>query len=106
MDNNLFGEGMQNLFGDAEKMRKQMEGVQKTLKDLRVVGAAGGNAVRVTANGERRILRVDLGETSLNDRPLLEDLIAAATNDAIQKAEAAATQKIQSSLAGALANRE
>lgn len=98
----LVGKGLQRLFGDAEKMRKRMEGVQQTLKDMRVTGVAGGDAVRVTTNGERRVLRVEIGERCMGDRPMLEDLVAAAVNDAMQKVEDAAGKEIQSSLSGAL----
>lgn len=100
---NLMGEGLQKLFGDAEQMKKRMEEVKQTLQDMRVTGVAGGGAVRVTMSGDRRVLGVEIRDADVSDLPLLEDLITAAVNDALQKAEAAAAKEIQSTLGGALA---
>ena len=104
MDNhfvNMMGKNLEKLISNSGKMREQMESVKKELSELRIVGAAGG-CVKVTMNGERRVLKVDITEDNMNDRDMLQDLLAAAINDATQKTDAAVNEKMQSSLTGAL----
>lgn len=93
---------LMSLMGNAGQIREKMEAVQKELADKHVEGDAGAGAVRVTANGKLEIVKVELdktligvlttplpeeGEPSEDDnKQMIEDLIAAATNDALIKA--------------------
>jgi DNA-binding YbaB/EbfC family protein len=70
-----------------------LEGMQRKMQELRaeaaraeVTGEAGGGAVQVTANGDNRILAVRISAAAMEDRELLEDLVRAATNEALRKA--------------------
>jgi DNA-binding YbaB/EbfC family protein len=78
--------------------------VQDSLDGIEVEGAAGGGMVKIRATAKGRILGVELDESLLqpSEKSMIEDLIAAAINDARAKADAAAAaemQKIQGSLA-------
>ena len=80
---------MNNLMKQAQKMQKQMEENQQALEEKEFTAAAGGGAVEVTVSGKREILKVKLSEEVVDpdDIEMLEDLIVAATNEALRKAE-------------------
>lgn len=80
---------MNNLMKQAQKMQKQMEEAQKVLEEKEITATAGGGAVEVTVSGKREILKVKLSEEVVDpdDIEMLEDLIMAATNEALRKLE-------------------
>ncbi len=84
---------MNNLMKQAQKMQKQMEENQKALEEQEFTAAAGGGAVEVTVTGKREVTKVKLAEEVVDpdDIEMLEDLIVAATNEALRKAEEAAS---------------
>ncbi len=95
---NDFG-NMQKLFLD---LQKNLEKAMKELEGMSVVGEAGGGMVKVTVNGKRDILKVELEPELLkpDDKEMTEDLIAAAVNNALQKAERMATDHLGASTGG------
>ena len=94
---------MANLMKQAQKMQRQMEEAQKELEEKEITAAAGGGAVEVTVSGKREITKVKLSEEVVDpdDIEMLEDLIMAATNEALRKMEAE-TQAVMSKLTGGL----
>ena len=94
---------MNNLMKQAQKMQKQMEENQKELEEKEFTAAAGGGAVEVTVTGKREVKRVKLSEEVVDpdDIEMLEDLIVAATNEAMRQAEEAAAS-VMSKLTGGL----
>lgn len=92
-----------NDFGDMQKMfsvlQKNLEKAMKELEGMSVIGEAGGGMVKVTSNGKRDILKVELEQDLLKsqDKEMVEDLIAAATNNALDKAEKMATDHLGAS---------
>lgn len=82
------------MFKQAQQLQGKMSEVQEGLAQLRVVGQAGGSMVCVTANGQQRILGVKIEESLLKsgDSEMIEDLVVAATNQALERAREAATQ--------------
>ncbi len=80
---------MNNLMKQAQKMQKQMEEATKQLEESVVTATAGGGAVEVTMTGKREVTKVKLAEEVVDpdDIEMLEDLIMAATNEAIRKVE-------------------
>ncbi len=84
---------MNNLMKQAQKMQKQMEENQKALEEQEFTAAAGGGAVEVTVTGKREVTKVKLSEEVVDpdDIEMLEDLIVAATNEALRQAEEAAS---------------
>jgi DNA-binding YbaB/EbfC family protein len=83
---------MNNLMKQAQKMQKQMEESQKELEEKEFTASAGGGAVEVTISGKREVTKVKLAEEVVDpdDIEMLEDLIMAATNEAMRQVEEAA----------------
>ncbi len=79
---------MFDLVKQANQMRGEMRKAQKELASLEVQGEAGGGMVRIVMTCTHRIRQLEIEDSLLNDRKsMLEDLIKAAFNDAIQKVE-------------------
>ena len=80
---------MNNLMKQAQKMQRQMEETTKALEEMEVTASAGGGAVEVTVSGKKEVTKVSLKEEVVDpdDIEMLEDLIMAATNEALRKIE-------------------
>ena len=80
---------MANLMKQAQKMQRQMEEQAKELETKEYTATAGGGAVEVTMNGKREVLRVKLEEEVVDpeDIEMLQDLIVAATTEALRKVD-------------------
>ena len=80
---------MNNLMKQAQRMQKQMEEQQKELEEKDLTAAAGGGAVEVTISGKKEVTKVKLQPEVVDpdDIEMLEDLIVAATNEAIRQVE-------------------
>ncbi len=80
---------MNNLMKQAQRMQKQMEETTKELEEKEITAAAGGGAVEVTVTGKKEIKSVKLDPEVVDpdDIEMLEDLIVAATNEALRKME-------------------
>ena len=81
----------------AQNAQNELQKAQETLDKVEVEGVAGGGLVKIQATAKGRILTVDIDESLLNpsEKTMLEDLIAAAINDAKGKADAAAAGEMQ-----------
>lgn len=96
-------DNLNNLMKEAQKMQKRMQDAQKELVDLQVQGESGGGMVKVTMNGRHDVIKVNISSailTDLDEPDMLEDLIAAAVNDAVRKVEKASRDKIKELTAG------
>ena len=80
---------MANLMKQAQKMQRQMEEQAKEMETKEFSATAGGGAVEVTVSGSKKILKVKLDEEVVDpdDVEMLEDLVMAATNEALRMAE-------------------
>ncbi len=87
---------LEELKAIREKMQKQMEEAQKNLEEQEVTAAAGGGAVEVTVSGKHEVTKVKLAEEVVDpdDIEMLEDLIVAATNEALRKMEEDSQEKM------------
>ncbi len=85
---------MSNLMKQAQRMQRQMEEGQKELESAEFTASAGGGAVEVAVNGKKEILRVKLAEEAVDpeDVEMLQDMIVAAANEALRKAEDASAE--------------
>ncbi|MBR3812008.1 MAG: YbaB/EbfC family nucleoid-associated protein [Agathobacter sp.] len=94
---------MNNLMKQAQRMQRQMEEAQKQVETMEATATAGGGAVEVTVSGKKEIIKVKLAEEVVDpdDIEMLEDLIVAATNEALRKVEDA-SQASMSKIAGGL----
>ncbi|MBE5888295.1 MAG: YbaB/EbfC family nucleoid-associated protein [Lachnospiraceae bacterium] len=98
---------MNNLMKQAQRMQRQMEEAQKQMEEMEMTATAGGGAVEVTVSGKKEVLKVKLSEEVVDpdDIEMLEDLIVAATNEALRKVEEASQQsmsKITGGLGGGM----
>jgi len=86
----------------AEAAQAQLAQAQENLDKVEVEGVSGGGLVRIKATAKGRILGVDIDDTLLvpAEKSMLEDLIAAAINDARGKADAAAGEQMQAMTSG------
>ena len=87
----------------AQNAQAELQKAQDNLDSIEVEGVAGGGMIKIRATAKGRILGVDIDESLLSpsEKTMLEDLVAAAINDARAKADAAAAgemQKMQSTL--------
>jgi len=91
--------GMGGLMKQAQKMQAKMLKIQEEMAEKTVEGTAGGGMVAVVANGRQEIISIKIEQEVVDpeDVEMLQDLIVAATNDALKKAQemmAAEMQKI------------
>ena len=94
---------MNNLMKQAQRMQRQMEETTKELEEKEYSASAGGGAVTVTVSGKKEVLSVKLAEEVVDpdDIEMLQDLILAATNEALRKMEEE-SQAAMSKLTGGL----
>lgn len=80
---------MQKMMKQMQKMQKEMQKAQEELAEKTVEGTAGGGMVTVVANGHKEILEVKIKEEVVDpeDIEMLQDLVLAATNDALKKVD-------------------
>lgn len=94
--------GIGNLMKQAQAMQASMEKAQAEIAQLEVTGESGGGMVKVTMTGkhEARRVQIDPSLVTGDDREMLEDLVAAAINDAARRVEAATQDKMSSVVGG------
>jgi DNA-binding YbaB/EbfC family protein len=88
------------LMQKAQKMQENMQRAQEELANVEVTGSAGGGMVSVTITGRMECRKVRIDPGVLADPEMLEDLIAAAFNDAVGKANATSQEKMGAATAG------
>ena len=94
-------QNLNNLMKEAQKMQERMQDAQKELGLLVVTGESGGGMVKIEMNGRHDVISVKLNSSLMDeDKEMLEDLFAAAVNDAVRKVEAASKKKIGELTAG------
>ncbi len=75
-----------NLMQQAQKMQEGLKKAQDELAETQVQGESGGGLVKITMTGKRMVLKVEIDESLVKeDRDMLEDLVGAAVNDAVNK---------------------
>lgn len=91
-----------NLMKQAQQLQANMQRAQAEIASLEVTGEAGGGMAKVTMTGRHEVRRValDASIVSADDKEMLEDLIAAAVNDAVQKVERMTQEKMSSLMGG------
>ena len=88
------------LMQQAQKMQENLQRAQQELANLEVTGSAGGGMVSVTLTGSKECRKVRIDPSLLSDAEMLEDLIAAAYNDASNKIDAESKARMGSATAG------
>jgi DNA-binding YbaB/EbfC family protein len=87
--------GMGGLMKQAQKMQEKMQKAQEELADAITTGESGGGLVKVVMTGRHDVKSVALDDSLMEeDKEIIEDLLAAAVNDAVRKIEAASSDKM------------
>ncbi len=86
--------GLGNLMKQAQAMQKNMQKAKEELANLEVTGSSGGGLVTVLMTGKHDIKKVNIDDSIFNDdKEMLEDLLAAAVNDAVRNIEKQTEEK-------------
>jgi len=93
--------GLGNLMKQAQQMQENLQKAQAQIAEMEVEGVSGAGLVKVLMTGKHDVKRVTLDPSLMqDDKEMLEDLIAAAVNDAVRRVEAATQEKMSSVTAG------
>lgn len=95
---------MANLMKQAQKMQRQMEEQAKEMETKEFTATAGGGAVEVTISGAKKLLKVKLDEAVVDpdDVEMLEDLMVAAVNEALEMADSASANAMSKFTGGGM----
>ena len=90
-----------NMMKQAQEMQQKLEDAKKELENLEITGESGGGMVKIRMTGRHDVLRVDIDDLLMgDDKSMLEDLVAAAMNDAVRKVEHARDSRMSELTAG------
>lgn len=93
--------GMKDLMQQAQAMQEKMQSMQEELANADVTGESGAGLVQVIMNGKHEVRRVNIDDSVIGeDKGVLEDLVAAACNDAVHKVEAMQKEKMSGMASG------
>lgn len=98
--------GMADILKQAQKMQEKMQEIQDELGNVKVEGTAGGGMVTAVANAKQELLEVNIDKQVVDpeDVEMLEDLIVAAVNQAMEKAQETAQEEMNKVAGGMLGN--
>ena len=97
---------MMDMFGKMKEVQSRMKDAQETLRTVTQTGDAGAGLVKVTVNGLKNVLSIDIDPDIIktDDREMLQDLIVAATNKALANVETKAREHLRQATEGLLPN--
>lgn len=92
--------GIGNLMKQAQKMQADMQKAQEEMANIEVTGQAGGGLISVTMTCRHDVKRVTIDDSVMDDKEMLEDLVAAAMNDAVRQVEKTVEEKMSGLTSG------
>jgi len=93
--------GIGNLMKQAQQLQANMQKAQAEIAAMEVTGESGGGMVKVTLNGKHEAKRVQIDPSvPMDDREMIEDLVAAAINDAVHRLETTSQEKMAGLMGG------
>jgi len=93
--------GMGDIMKQAQQMQENLQKAQEEIANLEVIGESGAGLVKVTMTGRHDVKRVEIDQSIINDdKEMLEDLLAAAVNDANRRVEKTTQDKMSELTAG------
>jgi DNA-binding YbaB/EbfC family protein len=95
---------MMKVMGKVKEMQTRLKEAQDNLSSIKVTAESGGGMVKVTANGKKQVIAIDIDSSILKneDKTLIQDLIVAAVNKANEEAELLAKEELRKSTDGIL----
>lgn len=95
-----------DMMGKVQEMQSRLKEAKEQLDDIIVESEAGGGMVRVKANANRKVLQIQIDPDIIdkNDPEIMQDLITAAVNKAMEQAEARGREELQDATKGILPN--
>jgi DNA-binding YbaB/EbfC family protein len=91
----MFKGGMGNIMKQAQQMQERMQKAQDDLAKIEVTGEAGAGMVKVIMTCNHNVRRVDIDESLMDDdKDMVEDLVAAAFNDAVRRVQETSKEKM------------
>lgn len=91
----MFKGGMGNIMKQAQQMQERMQKTQEELASIEVTGEAGAGMVKVTMTCNHNVRRVEIDQSLMeDDKDMIEDLMAAATNDAVRRVQETTKEKM------------
>jgi len=88
------------LMQQAQKMQQEMQKAQEELARMEVTGEAAAGLVKVTMNGKHAVRRVEIDPSLLDDKEMLEDIVTAAINDAVNRIASTTQERMSDMTAG------
>ncbi|QCU90714.1 YbaB/EbfC family nucleoid-associated protein [Thiomicrorhabdus sediminis] len=92
--------GLGNLMKQAQEMQKNMQAAQEEIANMEVNGEAGGGLIKVVMTGKHELVKVEIDDSLMDDKEMLEDLFAAAVNSAARRVEEVTQEKMGGLTAG------
>ena len=92
--------GIGNLMKQAQKMQADMQKAQEEMANIEVTGQAGGGLVSITMTCRHDVKRVTIDDSVMDDKEMLEDLVAAAVNDAVRQVEKTTEERMSGLTSG------
>ena len=96
----MFKDGMVSMIQKAKKMQEDIQIAQEEIKSTSCQGESGSGAVKITLNGEYRVTNIQIDESLLTDKEILEDLIMTALNDASSQVSEISKAKLKNVTGG------
>ena len=91
----MFKGGMGNMMKQAQQMQERMQKTQEELANIEVTGESGAGMVKVTMTCNHNVRRVEVDDSLMDDdKDMLEDLVAAAMNDAVRRVQETSKEKM------------
>lgn len=96
----MMGQNPMKMMRQLQEMQAKMQKVQEDLETLTVEGSAGGGAVKAVATGAQKMVSIEIDPDAAGEVEMLQDLVVAAVNDALERSRALAAEKMQGLSAG------
>lgn len=95
---------MMKMMGRMKELQTRLQQAQANLVNIKATGESGGGMVKATVNGRKQLLSIDIDDVLMkpSDRTILQDLVVAAVNKAMEEAEQLAKEELRKSTEGLL----
>lgn len=97
---------MMKMMGKVKEMQEKMKAAQATLAQIEVEGESGAGLVKATVNGQKKVIKVVIDDSLVNsaDKEIVQDLVVAAINKAMDEADVIAKEHLQKHTEGIMPN--